>query len=105
GLDAVDDINPGRESFYDESEQHKLLMRCLLGEGEQIGGALGRTITAILRRSQATSAIKDVCGRGNPRRRTIEDISAAITYLTSSGEPVGDVIRETLRNGSKCANG
>ena len=52
GLDAIDTLNPGRESFYEESGDYKILRRELLGEGEQIGGYLGRAIAAVLRRSQ-----------------------------------------------------
>lgn len=42
GLDAVDTLNPGRESFYEESEHYKILRRHLVGEGERVGGYLGR---------------------------------------------------------------
>jgi hypothetical protein len=105
GLDAVEDINPGRESFYDESEQYKMLARYLVGDGEQIGGIIGQTIAAILRRSQVNSAVKDLTGRASTRRRTLDDISAAITYMISSGEPCGDIIREALKTEQKSANG
>ena len=32
GLDAVDTLNPGRESFYEESEHYKILRRHLVGK-------------------------------------------------------------------------
>src|SRR6266481_3528093 len=50
GLDAVDTLNPGRESFYEESEHYKTLRRHLVGEGERVGGVIGRAIAAVIRR-------------------------------------------------------
>src|SRR5205085_8927042 len=78
GLDAVDTLNPGRESFYEESEQFKILRRHLVGEGERVGGYLGRVIDAVLLRSQVRSALADVLGKAALRRRALEDVSAAI---------------------------
>src|SRR5262249_757687 len=63
GLAAVDTLNPGRESFYEESEHYKVLRRGLLGEGEQVGGFLGRAILAVLRRTQVHNSLKHLLGR------------------------------------------
>src|SRR5436189_45480 len=72
GLDAVDTLNPGRESFYEESEHFKILRRHLIGEGERVGGFIGRVIAAVIRRSQVRSALADVLGRASIRRRALE---------------------------------
>jgi hypothetical protein len=52
GLDVIDALNPGRESFYEENEQYRILRYHLIGEGEHVTGYLGRAIAAVLRRSQ-----------------------------------------------------
>src|SRR5439155_6557171 len=69
GLDAVDTLNPGRESFYEESEHFKVLKRHLIGEGERVGGYLGRVISSVLKRSQVRSSLADVLGKAGLRRR------------------------------------
>ena len=48
---------------------------------ERVGGYLGRVIAAVIRRSQVRSALADVMGRATIRRRALEDMSAAVTYL------------------------
>ena len=52
GLDATDTLNPGRESFYEESDHFKILRRHLIGEGERVGGYVGQIITAVLRHTR-----------------------------------------------------
>lgn len=81
GLDAIDALNPGRESFYEESEHYKILRKKLVGDGERLGGFLAEAINRVLRRSQVRSSVTDVLGRASLRRRALEDISAAITHL------------------------
>ena len=105
GLDAVDTLNPGRESFYEESEQYKILLQRLIGEGEHVTGYLGQAIAAVLRRSQVRSALKDVLGRAMLRRRALDDISAAVTDIIASGEKIGVAIRNLLKSENGHANG
>ena len=105
GLDAVDALNPGRESFYEESEHYKALRRTLLGEGEKIGGCLGRVIAAVLRRSQVRSAYADTVGRASLRRKAIEDVSAAITNMMAQGGQQSSAMRRLLRCKGSHANG
>src|SRR5205085_10689541 len=62
GLDAVDTLNPGRVSFYEESEHFKILRRHLIGEGERVGGYLARVIAAVSRRRQVRSALAGAMG-------------------------------------------
>lgn len=105
GLDAVDTLNPGRESFYEESDQYKVLRRHLVGEGEHVGGALGRTIAAVLRRSETKSALADALGRASFRRRALEDVSAAITHLIATGDESAAAIRRMLKSQRSDING
>ena len=105
GLDTVDTLNPGRESFYEESEHYKILRRQLLGEGERVGGYLGRVIAAVIRRSQVRSALADVMGRATIRRRALEDMSAAVTYLIARGDKTSDLLRTFLRSKQSHTNG
>lgn len=105
GLDAVDTLNPGRESFYEESEHFKILRRHLVGEGERVGGYLGRVIAAVIRRSQVRSALADVLGRASIRRRALEDMSAAVTYLITRGDRTAELLRKLLRSKHSHVNG
>ena len=105
GLDAVDTLNPGRESFYEESEHYKILRRQLVGEGERVGGYLGRVIAAVIRRSQVRSALADVLGRATIRRRALEDMSAAVTYLIARGDKTAELLRKFLRSKHSHVNG
>jgi hypothetical protein len=105
GLDAVDTLNPGRESFYEESEHYKILRRHLVGEGERVGGYLGRVIAAVIRRSQVRSALADVLGRASLRRRALDDMSAAVTYLIARGDKTAELLRKLLRSKQSDVNG
>lgn len=105
GLDAVDTLNPGRESFYEESEHYKILRRHLVGEGERVGGCLGRVIAAVIRRSQVRSALADVLGRASIRRRALEDVSAAVTYLITRGDRTAELLRNLLQSKQSHVNG
>ena len=105
GLDAVDALNPGRESFYEESEQYKILQYRLIGEGEHVTGYLGQVIAAVLRRSQVRSALKDVLGHAVLRRRALDDISAAVADIIASGEKIGVAMRELLKSTNSRTNG
>jgi hypothetical protein len=105
GLDAVDTLNPGRESFYEESEQYKILRRQLVGEGERVGGYLGRAIAAVIRRSQVRSALADVIGRAALRRRALDDVSAGVTYLIARGDKTSELLRKMLKAKHSHVNG
>jgi hypothetical protein len=105
GLDAIDTLNPGRESFYEESGDYKILRRELLGEGEQISGYLGRAVAAVLRRSQIGASLKNLLARAAQRRRALDEASAAITHLVVSGDAAGEGLRNVLSSGSALLNG
>lgn len=96
GLDAVDTLNPGRESFYEESEQYKVLRRHMVGEGERVVGYVGGAINAVIRRSQVKSSLVDVLGRVTLRRKVLDDISSAVTNLITRGDGVSRSIKKML---------
>lgn len=105
GLDAADTLNPGRESFYEESDEYKVLRRHLVGEGEHVGGCLWRAITAVLKRSQVSSALADVLGKATMRRRALDDVSAAIAHLIGRGDVLSDAVHRMLRSKASDVNG
>jgi Histidine kinase-, DNA gyrase B-, and HSP90-like ATPase len=105
GLDAVDTLNPGRESFYEESEHYKILRRHLVGEGERVGAYLARVIEAVIRRSQVRSSLADVLGRASLRRRALEDVSAAVSHFIVRGDKTSDLLRKMLKSKQSHVNG
>ncbi len=105
GLDAVDTLNPGRESFYEESEQYKILRRHLVGDGERVGGCLNKAITAVLRRSQVRSALADALGKVSLRRKALEDVSSAIGHLIAGGGTMAEAVSSLLKSRRGEANG
>jgi hypothetical protein len=105
GLDAVDTLNPGRESFYEESEHYKILRRHLVGEGERVGGYLARAIAGVIKRSQVRSALAEVLGRATLRRRALDDMSAAVTYLITRADKTAELLRKLLRSKHSHVNG
>src|SRR5262249_30765257 len=94
---AVDTLNPGRESFYEESNHFKILKKQLVGEGERVGGYLHRVVNAVIRRSQVRSALTDVLGKAVLRRRALEDVSGAVTYLIAQSDMFSKLLRQMLR--------
>jgi len=105
GLDAMDTLNPGRESFYEESEHYKILRRHLIGEGERVSGFLWKAISAVLRRSQVRSALADTLGRVTLRRRALEDVSAAIGQLMTRQDKMSVAVRSMLKSRRGEVNG
>ncbi|MBD3181452.1 hypothetical protein GF312_04115 [Candidatus Poribacteria bacterium] len=84
GMDAVDALNPGRESFYEENTHYKKLKNYIIGNGESPSGLLGEIIQSILKRSQVASNVRDYVSCANKRRRALRDISGAVNYLATS---------------------
>lgn len=105
GLDAVDALNPGRESFYEECDQYKILRRHIVGDGEAINGCLGKAISAVLRRSQVRSSLKDVVGRATLRRRVLDDIASAVCEMIAAEDRCADGIHKMLSRRESVTNG
>jgi len=104
GVDAIDALNPGRESFYEENLQYKALRKHLIGDRETVEGLLGKVIKGILTRGEVTSAIADQIGQADHRRKTLLSLSKAINYLAvSSSNDNG--LRRLFKEASLSANG
>lgn len=86
GMDALDAINPGRESFYEENPHYKMLRRILVGDDETAGGLLEKIIEALQKRSRVASAIRNVINRAGERRGIIENISSGVLHYATSTE-------------------
>lgn len=104
GLDAIDALNPGRESFYEENPQYKILKKQIVGEGESIGGLLGRVIKGILTRSQVEASANDLIAHANQRRNTLINLSKSINqFATNTKYKVG--LRKLFLGTPTSANG
>jgi hypothetical protein len=88
GMDASDAINPGRESFYEESLHYRTLKRHLFGSDESVGGLVGEAIRSILDRIRVRSQVADKVAAAKQRRRALADISSAVNHFA---RPRGDV--------------
>lgn len=78
GLDAVDAINPGRESFYEENAHFRILKRALIGNEDALGGAVGHAIRLITDRGNIRGQVSDKLGSARQRRKVLTDISSAV---------------------------
>lgn len=104
GIDAIDALNPGRESFYEENLQYKALKKFLIGDRETVEGLLGRVIKGILTRSEVASAIEAQISQADHRRKTLLSLSKAINYLAVSSN--GDNgLRRLFKETSLSGNG
>jgi hypothetical protein len=84
GLDAVDAINPGRESFYEENTQFRILRRALIGDEDALGGAVGQAIRLITDRGNIRGLVTDKVGSARARRRVLTDISSAANTIAQA---------------------
>lgn len=80
GMAAIDALNPGRESFYEDNPHFKLLKKHLVGDGESARGIVGDLISRISNRSQVLSAVHNQIGHANQRRKALVSLSQALTY-------------------------
>jgi len=87
GLEAADAINPGRESFYEESPHYRVLRRVLVGSDETIGGLVGLAIRSILDRIHVRSQVTERVGDARQRRKTLADISSAVNFYARGETP------------------
>jgi hypothetical protein len=105
GLDAVDAINPGRESFYEENEHYRLLKHEIVGSSEAVSGALGKAISVVLRRSMLENGLKARMLKVSKRRETLLDIAGAINHYAINGDGISAGLVDYLNNGQDTENG
>jgi hypothetical protein len=90
GLEAADAINPGRESFYEENPQYRVLRRVLFGSEDSLGGLVGQATKTILDRIHVRSQVLLKINEARERRRTLLDISSAVSTYSTADEPDGE---------------
>ena len=87
GLDASDAINPGRESFYEENDQYRVLKTALFGSGDSIGGAVKQGIRSILERIHVRGQVTGKVTAAKQRRKCLSDISTAVNHYSRGSDP------------------
>lgn len=80
GIDAIKDINPGREGFYKESKLYNFIKEILIGKNpEKPSGSLKKVIDSIISRSEINASINNFIKKHQSQRKSILDISTAIS--------------------------
>lgn len=102
GLDSVDALNPGRDSFYEENPHYKLLRTIIAGDAETLNGLLGQLIKAMVNRTQVLSALQTNIAKANQYRNTLLNLSFAINYYGTNGDRG---LRKFFSDEKHCANG
>lgn len=80
GLDAIDALNPGRDSFYEENGHYKILRRQIVGDGETVSGILGAVINQMLEKMQILSTVESLLLKANNYRAALVNLSMAINH-------------------------
>ncbi|WP_027416647.1 ATP-binding protein [Aneurinibacillus terranovensis] len=79
GMDAIEDINPGRDGFYKESKQYNRIKEFLIGDNpEKLIGDLKDLIDAIILRSEINASMQNFLKRYDSQRKAIVETSMAI---------------------------
>lgn len=82
GVDAIHDINPGRDGFYKESGSYNFIKKRLIGNNpEKLMGDLKDVIDAIITRSEVNASITNFVKKHEGQRKAILEASAAIGEL------------------------
>ncbi|TLS54129.1 hypothetical protein FE782_01930 [Paenibacillus antri] len=91
GIDAIHDINPGRDGFYKESKQYNRLKQLLIGDNpERLEGPLKQLIDAIINRSDINASMTNFIKRHEAQRNAIIEASAGIMELSFEDPEVMD---------------
>ena len=104
GLDAADAINPGRESFYEENGDYRLLRRALFGSEETIGGIVGQAVRKILERLHVRSQLTEALAGARERRRALVQVSSAVNFYSRDRGEAGAALKGFFRRSVR-ANG
>lgn len=90
GVDAVEDLNPGREGFYAESPVYRLLREWVVGGENRIDGPLKRIADAIVARSELGASADHFMKRMKGIRQALVDAVALIGELRMTHGDVAD---------------
>jgi hypothetical protein len=105
GLEASDAINPGRESFYEENPQYRILKRVLFGTGDVVGGAVGKAINTILDRIRVRSQVNDRITEAKQRSQALADIASAVSHYAQSNSAAANGLTAFFDSKKHRANG
>lgn len=84
GVDAVQDINPGRDGFYKESRIFNLVKKQLVGEyTDRVTGIVKELVDAIIARSEINASLINFHKKYQSYRDTIIEVSQVIADLAS----------------------
>jgi hypothetical protein len=82
GTNAIEDINPGREGFYKESQIYNFIKEMLIGEdNERYFGLLKDVMDAIILRSEVRASINNFIKKYEAQRTAIKETAMTIGEL------------------------
>ncbi len=91
GIDAVQDINPGRDGFYKESKTYNLMKKQLVGEySDRAAGIVKEVINGIISRSEINSSLTNFLKKYQSYRDTILEASQVIANLAMDNPEIED---------------
>lgn len=91
GIDAVQDINPGRDGFYKESKTYNLMKKQLVGEySDRAAGLVKEVINGIISRSEINSSLTNFLKKYQSYRDTILEASQVIANLAMDNPEIED---------------
>ncbi|KIL40237.1 hypothetical protein SD70_14840 [Gordoniibacillus kamchatkensis] len=96
GIDAVEDINPGRDGFYKESKVYNLVKKQVVGEyPDRVTGVIKELIDAIIARSDINASLVNFQKKYQSYRDTILEASQVIANLAIENPEVEDAFYES----------
>ena len=104
GLDANQAILPGREGFYEDSPQYKILHQALVGDGNLDFGQLGETLEQICEQNTAINTATRLIQEARQRKKVLMDVSQAITEI-AVGSGYGFSLQKLFTRNDITANG
>lgn len=104
GLDAINAITPGRQSFYNEHINYKYLHQHLVGDGIYEFGALGQVLNKLWEINSVESSVTRMLQEARQRRNALLNISQAVTSLSLSSR-YSRPLRNLFMSSNIVANG
>lgn len=104
GLDANQTILPGREGFYEDSPQFRILHQALVGDGYLDFGILGKALEKISEQYAVVNTATRLIQEARQRKSVLMDISQSITEI-AVGSGYGRSLRRLFTRKDIFANG
>lgn len=93
GMDAADAINPGRESFYEENADYRMLQSALFGSEGTVGGLVGEAVQHVLERTHVRSQLTSLLNSARDRRKALVDVSSAVNFYSRDDGHLGRALK------------